>query len=340
MNPDNMLPRELGYRWPAEWEPHRATWLVWPHNPATWPGRFAEARCQFAQFVATAAKYETVELLVRPQDRAEVINALPSLVNVSLHEFATNDSWIRDHGPIFLQGGADRPSVLLDFQYNAWGGKYPPFDRDNLVPAYVADVRGRCRIVSSMILEGGSIEGNGDGTVLTTEPCLLNPNRNPGMSRVEVERNLRDYLAAQHIVWLTGEILGDDTDSHIDQIGRFVNRSHVLLTDVAGSSMFRENRSRLNEFSLRAGIQLTSEPLVAPTPRADDGMWLPASYANFYLVNGAVLVPVFRDSQDDIACRQIEACFPGRRIEPVPADDLIYGLGALHCLSQQEPLAE
>ena len=221
----------MGYRWPAEWEPHRATWLVWPHNPATWPGRFAEARRQFAYFVATTARYEPVELIVRPQDRADVIAALPSVVNIQLREFTTNDSWIRDHGPIFLQSTSGQQPALLDFHYNAWGGKYPPFDLDNQVPALAAAIRGRHRFENAMILEGGSIEGNGAGVVLTTEPCLLNPNRNPSMDRAAVERQLQEYLAAEHVVWLTGEILGDDTDSHIDQIGRFVDVSTVLLTD-------------------------------------------------------------------------------------------------------------
>jgi agmatine deiminase len=330
-------PKQRGYRWPAEWERHRATWLVWPHNPATWPGRFDAARRQFAQFALAVDRFEPVELLIDETTREIAETMLTGTAQCRFHNVATNDSWIRDHGPIFLDGPPHLPPLLLDWQYNAWGNKYPPFDLDNRVPQHLARLTGRDRIELPIVLEGGSVEGNGAGMLLTTDRCLLNPNRNPMRSQAQIESYLRDYLCADHVVWLTGEIPGDDTDSHIDQIGRFVDTSTVLLVDVPGSGMFADNRNRLKRWCGETGVQLEIFRVENPLPRQVDGMWLPASYANFYLVNGAVLLPVFRDRADDAAADLLSQLFPNRQLVCVPADDLIYGLGALHCLSQQEP---
>jgi agmatine deiminase len=188
-------------------------------------------------------------------------------------------------------------------------------------------------------MEGGSVEGNGAGVVMTTDRCLLNPNRNPTLGRDEIEHYLREYLCAERVIWLTGEIPGDDTDSHIDQIARFVDADTVVLADLPGSDMFRENRQRLERWSRDAGRRLEILRLPVPTPRQVDGMWLPASYANFYLVNRAVLVPAFADEADEAAADLLAECFPDREAVLVPSDDLVFGLGALHCLSQQEPAA-
>lgn len=334
-----LKPKQQGYRWPAEWEAHRATWLVWPHNQATWPGRFLEARRQYAQFVQTMARFEPVELLAVGDAHASARDMLPLSDHIRLHPIPTNDSWIRDHGPIFL-GAIDRdlPPLLLDCGYNAWGGKYPPFDLDNRVPRQIAQLTGRQTTVVPMILEGGSVEGNGNGVVMTTEPCLLNPNRNPLLDQQTIEQNLRDYLCAEHIIWLTGEVSGDDTDSHIDQIARFVNEDTVLVLDDPQTDIFSVNEKRLKAWSRSTGLTLEIIRLPAPAPRRDGEMDLPASYANFYLVNGGVLVPVFNDPADEPACRLLSQCFPDREIVPLRADDLIYGLGAFHCLSQQEPI--
>lgn len=337
--PREPTPRELGYRWPAEWEPHRATWLVWPHNPHTWPGRFEEARLQYAQFVRVIAQFEPVELLAVGDAAESAKNLLGSIPQVRVHAIQTNDSWIRDFGPIFLNGSnRSLPTAILDCGYNAWGGKYPPYDLDNLVPRQIAQITQRKRFTVPMILEGGSVEGNGRGVLLTTEPCLLNPNRNPDLSRADIEERLRDYLCVEHIIWLTGIVAGDDTDSHIDQIARFVNEDTVLALDDPQTDIFAINRDRLHAWSRQTGIAIDVLPLKGPQPRHDGDMDLPASYANFILVNGAVLVPVFNDPADDQACDLLANCFPKREIVPVRADDLIYGLGAFHCLSQQEPL--
>lgn len=330
-------PYQLGYRWPAEWETHRATWLVWPHNRATWPGRFEPARVQFSHFVQAVARFEPVELLVCQDARDSAIDLLYDLKQIHLHEIETNDSWIRDHGPIFLGGNSTLPRALLDFQYNAWGTKYPPYDLDNQVPVKIAELTSRRRFEVPMVLEGGSIEGNGQGIVLTTASCLQNPNRNPGWSQQQIEQALRENLGAEQVIWLEGDVPGDDTDGHIDQIARFVNPSTVTLLDLPGTDMWNANRARLEAWSRESQIPLELVRLPGPVPRQAEGFWLPASYANFYLVNDAILVPVFNDPADDAACDVLASCFPDRQLVPVLANDLVFGLGALHCLSQQEP---
>jgi agmatine deiminase len=337
MTQSKETPKQRGYRWPAEWERHRATWLVWPHNEQTWPGRFQEARHQFAGFVTAVARFEQVELLAVGTARQHAASLLADAANCHFHDIPTNDSWIRDHGPIFLNGPPGSEPLLLDCQYNAWGNKYPPFDLDNRVPREIAQRTGRQRVELPLVLEGGSVEGNGSGVVLTTERCLLNPNRNPTLSQQEVETYLRDYLCADHVVWLAGEIPGDDTDGHIDQLARFLDPNTVLLIDRPGSDVFADNQQRLSRWSRESGIPLQVVRAPTPAPRQADGMWLPASYANFYLVNGAVLLPVFEDPADDDATDLLAQCYPQRQVVCVPCDHLIFGLGALHCLSQQEP---
>jgi agmatine deiminase len=287
--------------------------------------------------VAAVARFEPVELLAVGAAQRHAAARLKGLTNFHLRDIPTNDSWIRDHGPIFLAGPPDAEPTLLDWRYNAWGNKYPPFDLDNQVPAQIARLTGHRCVHVPIVLEGGSVEGNGAGVVMTTHPCLLNPNRNPTLAQSDIERYLHEYLCAEHVIWLTGQIPGDDTDSHIDQIARFVDASTVLLVDLPGSDMFRDNHERLVRWSRTTGRPLQILRLQAPTPRQVEGMWLPASYANFYLVNGAVLVPAFRDHGDEAAADVLAQCYPRREIVLVPADDLVFGLGALHCLSQQEP---
>jgi agmatine deiminase len=337
MTPPERTPKQRGYRWPAEWERHRATWLVWPHNVDTWPSRFEEAREQFAGLVATVGRFEPVELLAVGAALRHAEVRLIGMANCQLREIPTNDSWIRDHGPIFLTGPSDAEPLLLDWQYNAWGNKYPPFDLDNQVPRQIASLTGHHCLEVPIVMEGGSVEGNGAGLVMTTDQCLLNPNRNPTLGQSEIETYLREYLCADKVIWLTGKIPGDDTDGHIDQIARFVDTHTVVLLDLPGSDMFRENRHRLQQWTRASGQPLEIVRLRAPTPRHVEGMWLPASYANFYLVNQAVLVPAFRDNADEAAADLLAECFPSREVVLVPADDLVFGLGSLHCLSQQEP---
>ncbi|HZN32299.1 MAG TPA: agmatine deiminase family protein, partial [Pirellulaceae bacterium] len=299
------IPSQLGYRWPAEWEPQASVWLSWPRNRNSWPNHFEPVPGEFAQFVRLLADYEPVNILAGGREVMEQARSLVGdLKNVTLHDIPTNDAWCRDHGPTFLssphaprEGDISRGEMatmpaLVDWEYNAWGGKYPPFDLDNQVPAKIAALQGRRRFSPGIILEGGAIDGNGAGTILTTESCLLNPNRNPQLGRADVESLLRDYLAAQKILWLTGgEIAGDDTDGHIDQIARFVGPRTVVVSicDDEGDENFepsQQNWRELQSLTDQEGRPLELVPLRLPRALFCDGQRLPAGYCNFLIANG------------------------------------------------------
>jgi agmatine deiminase len=344
--------RPLGYRWPAEWEPHRATWLAWPHKEASWPGKFDRVPRIFVEMVRALVAGERVEILVRSEaDGAVVHETLRSadvpLAAVGLHAIPTDDAWIRDHGPIFLLPRAPGDAslgapCLLDWGYNAWGGKYPPWEQDDRVPTRIAALLGRRVLAPGMILEGGSIDGDGEGTLLTTESCLLNPNRNPSLDRAAIEARLRDFLGIETILWLGDGIEGDDTDGHVDDLTRFVAPATVVtvLEDDARDANYRtlrENAERLSGMRDARGRALRVVPLPMPRAIYEQGQRLPASYANFYVGNAAVLVPVFGDANDGRALEMLQALFPGRRVVGIEATDLVWGLGAFHCLTQQEP---
>lgn len=338
-------PAALGYRWPAEWEPHASTWVSWPHNPKTWPDKFEPVPEQFAKFVRLLARYEPVNVLAGGEEVMVVARELVgNCPNVTLHDIPTNDAWCRDHGPTFLV--SDNPSLppaLVDWQYNAWGGKYPPFDKDNEAPRRIAELQGRRRFEPGIILEGGAIDGNGRGTVLTTESCLLNPNRNASLDRAATERYLRDYLAATNILWLTGgEVAGDDTDGHIDQIARFVRPSTVVVAvcdDPAEENYgpTQQNLTQLQNLRDERGERLTVVPLPLPRPLFVDDQRLPASYCNFLIANGCVIVPQFGDPADRRAIEILADLMPDREVVGSPSLDLVWGLGSFHCLTQQEP---
>jgi agmatine deiminase len=339
-------PAQLGYRWPAEWEQQASVWLSWPRNPDTWPGHFQPVPAEFARFVRLLAEYEPVNILAGGREILEQARAhVGDLRNVVLHDIPTNDAWCRDHGPTFLSNPKKTlPPALVDWQYNAWGGKYPPFDLDNEVPRRIAEVQGRHRFVPGIILEGGAIDGNGRGCVLTTESCLLNPNRNPGLTHARMEGYLRDYLAAKKVLWLTGgEIAGDDTDGHIDQIARFVNPTTVVVSvcDDKTDENYKPTRQNLHELAGmfdQDGRALHIVPLRLPRALFCDNQRLPAGYANFLIANGVVVVPQFGDSADEEALRTLTPHFPGRDVRGSPSLHLVWGLGSFHCLSQQEPL--
>lgn len=358
------LPANLGYRWPAEWERHASTWLSWPKNPATWPDHFESVPAEFATFVRTLAQFEPVNILAGGQavmqQARELVGDVP---HVTLHDIETNDAWCRDHGPTFLQsrpplGGAPPSSVgrqewhatesrptlaLVDWEYNAWGGKYPPFDKDNQVPRKIAELQGGRLFAPGIILEGGAIDGNGLGTVLTTKSCLLNPNRNPQLSQADVERYLRDYLGVSKVLWLTGgEIAGDDTDGHIDQIARFVSPRTVVVSvcDDPKDDNYAPTRLNWNELcnmTDQDGQPLSLVPLPLPAAKFVDGQRLPAGYCNFVFANGGVVVPQFEDAADAQAIKILQELLPDRRVVGSPSLNLIWGLGSFHCLSQQEP---
>jgi agmatine deiminase len=343
-------PADLGYHWAAEWEEQASVWLSWPRNPNTWPGHFEPVPEEFAQFVRLLAEYEPVNVLAGGHEVMEQARSLVGSVrNVTLHDIPTNDSWCRDHGPTFLSrseqskaGGL--PPALVDWEYNAWGGKYPPFDLDNEVPRRIAEGQGRRRFVPGIVLEGGAIDGNGAGCILTTRSCLMNSNRNPQLGQDDVERYLRAYLGAKKVLWLTGgEIAGDDTDGHIDQIARFVNPTTVVVSTCDDPSdenylPTQQNVRELREMTDQDGRALEIVPLTLPRALYCDEQRLPAGYCNFLIANGVVVVPQYGVPADEEAIKTLQPWFSGREVRGCPSLALVWGLGSFHCLSQQESL--
>jgi agmatine deiminase len=339
-------PAEMGYFWPAEWEPHAATWVAWPHNRETWPGKFDVIPEQFAALVQLLARVEPVHVLAGGSAvMSDARSYLGDARNVTLWDIPTNDAWCRDHGPTFLVNDK-APTVLIDWDYNAWGAKYPPYDLDNAVPMEIASRRGLRRFTPGIVLEGGAIETNGRGTLLTTPTCLLNPNRNPALDLETLERTLRDYLGVSKILWLPrGDLAGDDTDGHVDQLARFVNPTTVVAavsddrTD-ANFEPLQENWRQLQTMSDQNSETLEVLPLELPRAKYFGDQRLPASYLNFYIANNLVIVPQFDDPADDQALRLLESLFPDRQVHGLPAWDIVWGLGAFHCLTQQEPQSQ
>ena len=338
-------PRAHGFHWPAEWEPHRATWLAWPHNRETWPRSLEAAEEAYEAMVRALQGAETVCITVPDAAREERVRRRLASAGlergVELHVIPTDDAWIRDHGPIFLRGAAGE-SALVDFGFDAWGKKYPPWERDDAVPRAVAAARGVRRFEAGFVLEGGSVDGDGEGTVLTTESCLLHPNREAGRTRALMEARLRDFLGAERVLWLGDGIAGDDTDGHVDDVARFVGAATVVAVAEADASdpnhaPLAETLRRLRAMRDARGRRLSVVELPMPPPLEVDGARCPASYANFYLANGRALVPVFDAPSDARALAILRECLPGREVVPIRARDLVVGLGAVHCLTQQEP---
>lgn len=333
---------------PAEWEPHQATWLSWPHNRDSWPGKFEPVEPIMVQAVKALAESELVRINVLDADHEahvkELLRKAGITTNVQFHRFPTNDAWCRDHGAIFVTRPEEQgePLAAVDCGYNAWGGKYPPFDLDNAIPRKMADALGIPRYESGMILEGGSIDVNGAGLLLTTEACLLNPNRNPKMSRSQIEQRLRDMLGVQAILWLGDGIVGDDTDGHVDDLARFVSADTVVtvVEDDPADANYRalqDNLQRLRTMSTLEDAPLRVITLPMPGALYHEGQRLPASYANFYIANRVVLLPVYRDPHDAVAGQVLQSLFPDRRVVGIDCTDLVWGLGAFHCLTQQVP---
>ena len=353
--PRRDTPAGLGFRMPAEWEPHRATWIGWPHNASDWPGKFAPIPWVYGEITRALAPGELVRILVNSADherRARRVLA-PLGVDperVEFIRFPTNRGWTRDFGPIFVRR-ASRPSALAiaKFRFNAWA-KYPDWKLDDRVAERAAS-RFKLRLFPArmanrdIVLEGGSIDVNGRGTLLTTEECLLDSAvqvRNPGLSRAEIEGVLKDQLAATNVLWLGRGIAGDDTHGHVDDLCRFVDPRTVVLcreADVrdANYRALAENRERLSSMRLEDGSRIEVVDLPMPSPLSFDGQRLPASYANFYIANAAVLVPTFNDPKDRTALGILAELFKDRPVIGIHAVDLVWGLGTLHCLTQQEP---
>jgi agmatine deiminase len=338
-------PAALGYRMPAEWEPHIATWLSWPRRDGiSFPESFDRVLPALRAMVKALVESEQVCINVfngaHEAEGRSVLRGLP-MERITFYRIPTNEPWCRDHGPIFLTRDRDPKLALADWDYNAWGNKYPPFDLDEVVPTRVAEILGVPVFYPRMILEGGSIEVNGAGALLTTESCLLNRNRNPNLSRDEIERCLRDYLGVTNILWLGNGIVGDDTDGHIDDLARFVSERTVVTVveedrDDENYEPLEKNLARLREMKIgENNLEVVTLPM--PKKMVREGLRLPASYANFYIANTCVLVPTFADSADEIALSVLRECFPTRRVVGINCRELIWGLGAFHCLTQQQP---
>ena len=340
-------PASLGFRMPAEWEPQEAVWLSWPHKKASWPGLFRNIPAAYANYVAAISRYERVRIncAASLQERAKRLcaKAGADMALVEFYDHPTNDAWCRDHGPIFVKNRKTGEVALTDWMHNAWGGKYPPYDLDNEIPPSIARALNLRRFEKSIVLEGGSIDVNGKGLLLTTEQCLLHPNRNPDLSRADIERVLKDMLGVRRILWLGEGIVGDDTDGHIDDITRFF-RPDGLITCVEKNGrdpnhkLLAANLERMRDFRTMQGRPIDIVELPMPRPHFIKGERVPASYANFLVINDAVLVPTFQQKRRDAeACAVIGSCFPDREVVPVDCAEIIWGLGTLHCLSQQQP---
>lgn len=353
--------RFAAYRMPAEWAPHTATYLVWPHNQDTWPGKFEPILGVFAQMAAALAHFESLRILIHDPSMHEEVFALlratpgpfgdpVRLDRIELLPIPTNDSWIRDHGPIFVNRGGGSPidtapgQIALDWLFNSWGEKYGPYDLDDAVPRRLGERYAFPVVEPGVVLEGGSIDANGAGTLMTTESCLLNPNRNPKLTRAEIEEFLQVYLGASQILWLGEGIAGDDTDGHVDDLARFT-AADTIVTVVeedpadANYAALRDNLARLRAMSDVNGRPFRIEALPMPPALYYDGTRLPASYANFYIANGGIIMPTFGCPADQVAATTLGRLFPGRRVACIPSTDLVWGLGAIHCLTQQHPAA-
>lgn len=343
-------PTQLGYRMPAEWERHAGTWFSWPRRDGiSFPDRYDTVPPVYAELIRHLVAVEDVNINVWNREMEETVRAVLQehhvpTERVFFHPFPAYEPWCRDHGPIFLVRTREgvRERAIIDWGYNAWGGKYPPFDLDDAVPQRVAELRRLPLFSPGIILEGGSIEVNGRGTLLTTEACLLNPNRNPKLSQSEISQYLRDFLGVSRIVWLGEGIVGDDTDGHIDDLARFVSPTTVVTIveediEDANFQLLQENFQRLRRATDQDGHLFKVVALPTPGMVHYQGQRLPASYANFYIANELVLVPTFRHRNDARAVEILQQEFPDRKVVGVDSSELIWGLGSFHCITQQEP---
>jgi agmatine deiminase len=327
---------------PAEWEPHAATWLAWPHEKSDWPGKFAPIPWVYAEIVRHLARVERVRILVEHADAQPVIQRIlkKSHVNLAAVDFyihPTNRSWIRDYGPIFVKNRAAETG-LTRWRFNGWA-KYSNFRNDARVPEFLARRLKMPHWTPGLVLEGGSIDVNGAGTLLTTEECLLSDvqSRNPGLTRAQWEQAFATYFGIKETIWLGRGIAGDDTHGHIDDLARFTAHDTVVTVVEPDKSDANHEPLKENLARLRARGNLKVVALPTPEPVVFAGQRLPASYANFYIANGLVLVPVFADKNDMTALRTLARLFPDREVIGIPSRDLVLGLGTLHCMTQQQP---
>ena len=341
-------PKSLGYSFPAEFAQHDAIWLSWPHKEESWPGKIASIYPSYCAFVKTVALTERVNINVGTDKMRQGAAKMLELAGVDMSKVQfylhpTNDAWCRDHGPSFLiRNNAEHPKAIVDWNINAWGGKYPPYDLDDVIPTRIAEQLNLPIFYPEIIMEGGSVDFNGAGTVITSTCCLLNENRNPHLNQAQIEQYLGDYYGIEQVLWVSEGIVGDDTDGHIDDTVRFVNEDTVLTvveSNVLSENydLLQKNLKELKAMRLANGKQLNIVELPMPADVIYEGQLLPASYANFYISNGHIIVPTYQCAQDDQAMQVIQSCFPTRSVVGIDSTDIIWGLGSFHCLSQQEP---
>lgn len=344
----DQIPAHLGYTFPAEFAKHEATWLSWPHKEASWPGKINSIYPNYSQFVKYLAMSEYVRINVADAvmenfAKEHLQKAGVNMEKVQFFHHPTNDAWCRDHGPAFLiNPNAAHKKVIVDWNYNAWGNKYPPYDLDDVIPTLISKHFNIPVYHPGIIMEGGSVEFNGAGSVLTSTCCLLNPNRNPDLTKEKIETYLQQYYGVQQVLWVSEGIVGDDTDGHIDDTVRFVNEDTVITviedkkTD-ENYELLQTNLKELQTMRLLSGKQLNIVELPMPDEVIYEDQRLPASYANFYISNQHVIVPTFRCGKDEKALQIIQSCFTDRDVVGIDSTDIIWGLGSFHCLSQQEP---
>lgn len=347
----NKTPKSQGYRFPAEWEEHEATWLSWPHKEESWPDKLDEIYPYYCEFIKVLSESEFVRINVVDEEMRKfamdcIMQSGANLENVEFFIHPTNDAWCRDHGPAFLiNAEAEQKKVIVDWGYNAWGDKYPPYDLDDDIPTKIGEEFGIPVFYPKIVMEGGSVDFNGKGTLLTSKSCLLNPNRNPHLTQEQIEQYLRDFYGVEQILWVDDGIVGDDTDGHIDDTIRFVNENTVLAVvednpEDENYAILQRNLEQLKEMRLPNGEPLNIVELPMPDPVVWEGQRLPASYANFYIANKSVIVPTYRCEKDAIALEIIQKYFPDRKVVGIDSTEIIWGLGSFHCLSQQEPYVD
>lgn len=343
-----LTPKEQGFYFPAEFAPQVAIWLSWPHKEDSWPGKIHTIYKPYAAFIKEIARGQYVNINVANtlmEDFARTIldQEGVDMRYIQFYHFPTNDAWCRDHGPAFLINPHTKQKAIVDWAYNAWGNKYPPYDLDDVVPSLIGEKLGLPVFHPGIIMEGGSVDFNGKGSLLTSRSCLLNPNRNPHLSQEEIENYLRQYYGVEQILWVSDGIVGDDTDGHIDDTVRFINEDTVITVvepniEDPNHHLLQTNLDELKAMRLLDGKQLNIVELPMPPYLEYEGQRLPASYANFLITNLSVIVPTFRSKTDDKALDIISQCFPDRKVVGIDSLDIIWGLGSFHCLSQQEPL--
>jgi agmatine deiminase len=354
MKPPRILtgtPAAAGYQFPPEWHPHSATWFSWPRPEGiSFPDKYHTVPENLARIIREIAPRERVEINVPNGNYARIVRE--HLIghdcpvdNVHFHFIKTNESWCRDHGPAFVlkKRGKKMVPAIVDWGFNAWGGKYPPYDDDDAVPTRIAEELKLPVFYPKIVMEGGAVDFNGEGTILTTTSCLLNKNRNPHLTKLEIEQYLKDFYGQQQVLWLGEGIVGDDTDGHVDDLARFIN-PRTIVTAIEpdpkdqNHKILRENRKRLDKLRDLEGRPFQIVELPMPGVVEEDGQRLPATYVNFYFVNGAVLVPTYRHAMNDkIALDTLQQHLPHHKVIGIDCVELIWGLGAIHCLTQQQP---